>query len=569
MKERYHFKLLIVLCVWCLSTEAQKITIVQKPSTFTPGYFAFPIDSALPISGNYGELRPNHFHAGIDFSTNNQLNLPVYAAAEGYVSRVKVSSTGYGRSVYITHPNGMVSVYGHLNRFIEAILKPIKAAQLQKQNYEVELYFKPGEIPIRKKQIIGLSGNSGNSTGPHLHFEIRDAVTETPYNPLYFYNFTDAVKPVISALAFFDLQDTLMPKFLSGTTVKFDKKMKDSLIAEKDTLELNTNLLGVAFQGSDKMKANGSNNNIHMIEWYLDGVQRYTHVFKAIDFKDHRYVNEYSITKNKWRLQKCFLPTVHPVKFYDKPLNKGRIVLTDTNVHQLHLVATDENGNQSEVTCYIRAKKLHYWKSDFIVNDCFVNCKEDFIYRKNNLTIYIPAGTLYNSTNLILENTIASTGKLIILPTEANLNSTAIIGFKAPDKYRADLNRVVMTSNNNVFPPIVSGDSLFYSVKNFGWFNLAKDTIAPLIACEVPKAKLLKQKKWNSISFSIKDQLSGVNTYALYVNNVWTLAEFDMKENRLTCLFDDNSPKGLLNLRVEATDKCKNKSTLELSIRRD
>lgn len=560
MKQKNWYKYLLVLIMFGFKLSAQKLP------AFASGYFVYPIDSTLAITGNYGELRNNHFHAGIDFTTNNKVNLPVYSVAEGYVSRIKISSTGYGRSIYITHPNGMVSLYGHLNSFIESIQKIVKQQQLAKQNYEVELLLKPNELPIRQKQLIGLSGNSGNSTGPHLHFEVRDAITETPYNPLYFYCFRDTVKPNFSALAFFDIRDTLMPKFLESFPVKFSKKKKDSLIIEKDSIILSSNLLGLAFQGNDKMKAKGSDNNIHMIDWYLDGNLRYNHVFKAIDFKDHRYVNEYSIVKNKLRLQKCFVPMVYPRYLYDKPINKGRIVLTDSNYHLLRLVATDENGNQNEVSCYIKASKLQYWKSDFIKNDCQVNCKEDFIYRKNDLTIYIPANTLYNSTNLILENTIATTGKLIILPTEANLNSTAIIGFKAPEKYKNDLKHVVMLSNTNVFTPIVSTDSLFYSVKNFGWFTLSKDTIAPTIVCDIPQAKLKKQKKWSSISFTIKDNLVGVETCKLFINDVWCLAEFDLKTNRLTYLFEDENLKGLLKLRVEAIDKCKNVSTLEFSI---
>ncbi len=541
-------------------------SLAQKLPAFASGYFVYPIDSTLSITGNYGELRPNHFHAGIDFSTNNKQNLPVYAVAEGYVSRIKVSSTGYGRSIYITHPNGMVSVYAHLNSFLEAVQKRVKQTQLSKQSFEVELFLKPGEISVLQKQVIGLSGNSGNSTGAHLHFEVRDAITETPYNPLYFYSFYDSQKPRIKALGFFDLQDTLMPKFLNTIGVRL---VKDSLVVDNDSLTFNSNLLGLAFEGSDKMKANGSENNIHMIDWYLDGRLRYNHVFKAIDFKDHRYVNEYSITKNKLRLQKCFLPQVYPARFYDKSAAKGRIILSDTNYHQLRLVATDENGNQSEAVVYIRSNKLQYWKSNFITNDCKVNCLEDFIYRKNDLTIFIPAKTLYNSTNLILENTISTTGKLIILPTEANLNSTAIIGFKAPAKYLNDLPHVIMQSNNLVFPPIVSGDSLFYSVKNFGWFTLGKDTVAPTITCEVPNNKLLKQKKWNSISFLIEDKLTGVDTYAFYINDVWQLATFDLKTNRLTYTFDAESAKGNLNLKVVVSDRCKNNRTLLLNIKRD
>ena len=158
-------------------------TFSQNP--YPQDYFVQPLEIPMQLSGNFGELRPNHFHAGFDFKTNQKEGLNVHASAEGYVSRIKIASNGYGKAIYITHPNGYTTVYGHLQKAVGAIQEKIEELQYAAKSYEIEAYLKPDELPISKNQIIAISGNTGGSEGPHLHFEFRDSKTEKIINPLF------------------------------------------------------------------------------------------------------------------------------------------------------------------------------------------------------------------------------------------------------------------------------------------------------------------------------------------------------------------------------------------------
>ena len=149
-------------------------------------YFKAPLDIRLSLSGSFGELRSNHFHTGLDFKTNQKEGLNVYASADGYVSRIKISSYGYGKAIYVTHPNGYTSVYGHLKEGVGKIQDYIKMAHYKEKAFEIELFLKPDELVVKQGEIIALSGNTGGSGGPHLHFEIRDTQSEKPINPLLF-----------------------------------------------------------------------------------------------------------------------------------------------------------------------------------------------------------------------------------------------------------------------------------------------------------------------------------------------------------------------------------------------
>ena len=170
-------------------------------------YFRKPLDIELIPSGTFGELRSNHFHAGIDFKTKQRQGLKVYTAAEGYISRIKISHFGYGKALYITHPNGYVSVYAHLKKFSDKIEKFIKNCQYQKESYEIEEFLSPNELIIEKDEVVAYSGNTGSSGGPHLHFEIRDN-EERPINPMLFgINIKDTRRPLVQALYAYPLDE--------------------------------------------------------------------------------------------------------------------------------------------------------------------------------------------------------------------------------------------------------------------------------------------------------------------------------------------------------------------------
>src|SRR5688572_26734694 len=259
------------------------------------------------MTANYGELRPNHFHTGIDFTTHGEIKRPVYSIQEGYVSRIRMGPTGYGNCVYITHPGGKVSVYAHLHAFSLKIDNVVKEFRLATQSNEVEFLPKPRTLYVRKNEIIGLSGDTGNSTGPHLHFEIRDEVSEVPLNPLLFYKIKDKTPPSPEQLAFYDLSDTLAPKLLK--TFKIKTGFRDSLILEKDHLELDKAIIGIAFSGHDRFTSTGSQNNIFSIRIDVDDLPSYSHKLNNIPFPDSRYINEYCDEHGKTKYQKCFLPT--------------------------------------------------------------------------------------------------------------------------------------------------------------------------------------------------------------------------------------------------------------------
>ena len=165
--------------------------------------FIYPLEREMKITGNYGEIRPNHFHAGIDLSTDPTLNLPIRSVSDGYVSRIKISSVGYGRVIYITHTNGLVSVYAHQKKYAPKINEFIKQKQIAQHKNEIEVYLNPMEIPLKKGEVIGFTGNSGRSTGPHLHFEIREEKSEIPINPLLIYNVKDETKPILTHIDLF------------------------------------------------------------------------------------------------------------------------------------------------------------------------------------------------------------------------------------------------------------------------------------------------------------------------------------------------------------------------------
>lgn len=528
--------------------------------------FRWPIDSPRVITGNYGELRPNHFHAGIDFSTNGKTGYPVYAIADGYVSRIRVSAVGYGNSIYITHSEGKVSVYGHLSAFYKEMAQYVKKAQYAKESFEIDINLSPEEFKVKKGKQIGLTGNSGGSTGPHLHFEIRDEKSEVPLNPLEYYEMPDDQLPVVERVAFYNLSDTCSPKFIQSYKVKKDKK--DSLVLENDTVFLKQGILGFAFSGFDKFKTNGNPNNIYAARVYFDNKLVHAHRLDQIDFADARFVNEFSETVEKFKYQKCFMPTLYPPNLYEKRPTKGRILLSDTNFHTLKLSVYDESANERVLQFTFKTRKLNFYSKPSINSDVFVNCSEDLMIGKKKLQIFIPANTLYYSTGLIFENTIETTGKIIILPREINLRSTSIIGFEVPLKLRAFKDKLVLNSGSNYLAPMVKRDSVFYSVKNLGSFLLETDTVPPLLKLKLSAAKLKAAKSLKSLEFVMSDKQSGISKYKLTANDKWVLAEYDAKSDAVICNFDENIPLGTVNFVFSAEDKVGNKSQIKVELKR-
>ena len=526
--------------------------------------FIWPIDSPFILTGNYGELRPNHFHAGIDFSTSGKINLPIYCVEEGYISRIRVSPYGYGKCVYITHPNGKVSVYAHLNAFSLKVEKLAKENQYVTQNYEIDFMPRPRMAYVRKNEIIGLSGNTGGSTGPHLHFEIRDELSEVPLNPLLFYKINDRSAPEINSLAFYNLADTTSPKLIS--TRKIRQGRSDSLIMDDDHFLLNHSNIGVAYSGLDRCYSNGNANTIFSVQVYFDETLIYEHQLNKISFEESRFINEFSDKIGSSKFQKCFLPTVYPLGMIGSCINKGRIILSDSAYSKVKIVFTDESGNKSPLEFYLKAKKIEEYFSPEEKSNLYVNCSEPFVSLINDLYLFIPEKTLFYSKNISINNTINDNGKLSIFP-DLNLKQAVTLGFKVPDKYFGLAEKLILEGATSAYP-ISRNDSVFYQIKNFGKFQLNTDTLPPKIRVNHSESALKDAWNMDDFSFKISDNGSGIGKYNLWLNNSWVMAEYDAKQDLLTYSFDEDTPIGILNFKLEVFDKVGNKAFLEFVLKK-
>ena len=540
----------------------KKIKIILFISTCffnyeTKSQYAWPIDSNLQIVSNYGEIRSNHFHSGIDLSTDSKLNQKLYAIESGFISRIKVSSGSYGNAIYITHPNDKVSVYAHLNSYISKISELVKKEQYLKKSFEIEIFPKPNTFLIKKNELIGFSGNTGNSTGPHLHFEIRDEHSELPINPLEFYKTNDKSAPVISQIAFYDISDTILPKFDKNLIIK--KNKNDSLFLETDHINLDYSKIGIAFSGYD-LTSTGNKVSIYQAKLILNGNLIYSHIFNGVHFANTRYVNEYCDKKDNQKFQKCFLPTLFPNTIYRNCLNKGRIDLNNSDFNLVILSVEDEYKNKKELQFYIRSNIKSTYKNNSMQGDSIIICSKDFHYSKNNILIKIPSNTLYNSSQITIKNSIKIDGKLALYPSNINLNSAFIIGYKVPKKLINLKRKLFITNKNNTIIPKIINDSLYFESKNFGTFHLVIDTIPP-------KIKINKNSEKNSISCLVYDDLSGVLKCDFYINNSWVLAEYDAKNKLVKCVFDKNIRKGNLKLKIVAQDKLGNLTTINKIIK--
>ena len=369
----------------------------EHPQDFHP-----PLDIPLVLSGTFGELRSNHFHAGIDIKTQGQSGLKVYAIADGYISRIKVSPWGYGKAIYITHDNGYSSVYAHLMRYTGAIQDYVISSQYKNQSYDIELFPTKNELRVKKGEIIGLSGNTGSSAAPHLHFEIRNSQNQYPQNGLQFgFDITDNIPPVIKELKVYskskktvidgDYEDKLYQVKGSGKNYYIDK-----------TIEI-SGLYALGVNTYDLLNKAKNKNGVYSIEVLLDSQLIYSHTMKEFGFHETRYINshlDYSEkVTNKRKLHKCFLEPNNKLSIYDYVANKG-IIKPKNDTQKVVIRVKDVYENVSELN--FKVKKSEQISSDNNTKET-VKFTSIFPYEEHNtfgnelLSIEIPKYSLYDT----------------------------------------------------------------------------------------------------------------------------------------------------------------------------
>ena len=362
---RHYFRAFVRsgLFVLGLASVAQ-VSLAQKQS-YPKGYYQFPIRPGLPnsLAGGLGDLRSNHFHAGLDIRTQQREGLPVYAAAEGYVYKVAVQRTGYGNVIYLRHPNGQTTVYGHLLKFSDPLATWVRQEQYKKQTFEIDLFPEAGQFAFKKGEVIALSGNTGGSAGPHLHFEVRDSKNNY-LNPLYF--------------GFDEIKDVTPPKFVNlairpmdingRVNGQFDRKVYAPVKLKDGTWRLPqpvsaTGIVALDLIAFDQMTGTGFRYGLQCIEIKMDGQEVFSYnieVFPNASTRDYNNLIDYETEQaTGQRFLKCYVPDGNQFNLYKTNAINGKLNIADTLEHEVKVRISDSYENFSELTFTVKGEQLN------------------------------------------------------------------------------------------------------------------------------------------------------------------------------------------------------------------
>ena len=523
-------------------------------------YFRSPLNIKLNLAGSFGEIRPNHFHSGIDIKTNQSAGYPVFAVADGFVSRLRVQELGFGNAVYIDHPNGITTVYAHLSKYNQVLARFVKDYQYQNKTFEVDFKLTPIEIPLKKGDIIGYTGNTGGSAAPHLHFETRDTKTEEIINPLTFgYVIPDNTKPTFSRLCAYNLNKKPFSDKTSKSFFSLSGSSGNYTIAKNKIINLSGEI-GFGIQAFDRFDGNINNNGIYSTSLYVDGKLVFQTEIKKFAFETSRSINNYIdyplILISGITIQKSFVVEGIKPDFYTAIKNKGLLTFDDENLHTVKYIIKDYSGNASQLNFLVQSSKVATLKNNLILPAKLLRYDVENNIAEDDFKVQLPKALLYDD----LEFTYSKTAKTKsgysevyqihnkLTPLHSNYNL-----WIRPDSSLHNLDKAVIVNIAGVYQGGVNDDGYIKaSPKTFGSFYIAIDTMPPFI---IPIAESSNHSLSNKMQFRIGDNLSGIKSYNGYIDNEWVLMQLDGKTRILTHIFDEKTGFGKHNFKLIIIDK--------------
>lgn len=540
---------------------ASQLIFAQYPKD----YFRSPLDIPINLSGTFGELRPNHFHSGLDIRTNNVEGLPVYAAADGIIIRIKVSTFGYGKALYIAHPNGYTTVYGHLQKFSDKIEAYVKEQQYRQKSFEVELY--PSTLKVTQSEIIALSGNSGGSGGPHLHFEFRDTATEKIINPMAFglnKLIKDEMKPVISSLMVYPANDSIsVNKSKNPVSLSLQKQVDGSFLASKVVA---SGKIGFALNSYDLSTNNYNKNGIYKVISYLNGSQVFKYEFDTFAFDESKHIN-YFIDFNKYkklkqRYQKLFVKESYPLSLIADNTKNGFIDIKPKINYTYKIEVFDFHGNKTIVNVPITYEKEANPAPISSKGNFYIKTKSDYNFEFEKTGVYVPVNALYENASLNISE------KEGVLDIENNyeaiqngLTVTLDMSHLSEEEQKKAFVGTVLGLKLDYNSSFRKGNKVSSKVKAFGKYKVGFDNVVPRIYNPnfIEGSNI---SKLSTLSVSISDALSGIDTYNAYLNGEWILMEYDYKTKKLVHnLKDGKVIYGKNDIKIVVTDKLNNTTT--------
>ncbi len=529
-----------------------------------------PLDFKMLLSGTFGELRGNHFHSGIDIKTEGVEGQKVYAIADGFVSRIKVSTWGYGKAIYITHPDGNTSVYAHLKSFNKKINDYIINQQYKKESFEIQLYPSKEKFIIKRGEVIAISGNTGGSAGAHLHFEIRDTKTEHPLNPLQFgFDISDDITPTISKIKIYPIDGTI-----DGNEIEKSYKLKK--VNEDYTLnsKIPTVKGKVAFSISTYDKLNGAynKNGVYSIKLLVDSFLIYHFKMDEFDFNESRYINahiDYKEKKiNKTKMHRCYKLPNNRLSVYPQIFKKGVVNFTDDTTHLVQFEVMDIFKNKSILSFKVKSTTKDIENENSMIFPPFsqhFSYMKANIFKEKNFQLHMESYSLYEDFNFeyIEKDSIEGVfGKVHHVHHDyIPVHKQFVISIKqnVPVKLK-DKVYIAKVDANNHFWHMGGGwrnNMLSTKVREFGDFCIVADTINPVIK----GVNIYPAKKFNTqttIKCTMADKESGIKAYRAEIDGKWILMEYDYKRKLLTYTIPKELEKGKHIFTLIVTDKVEN-----------
>ena len=523
-----------------------------------------PIDAPFNLSGTFGEFR-SRFHTGIDFKGGEGIN--IFSIEDGYISRIEVSPSGYGKVVYITHPNGYSSVYAHLSRFSPDIEKYIKSEQYRSKSYTVKKFPKKDQIQVKRGELLGYSGNTGRSFGAHLHFEIRDTNSQDALNPLMFnYTYEDLERPIIRGLYTINENNTLirdLPKRIRISKTNDSTYVADNIIFNGD--------IGFGIDIYDIQYKNLFNRNgVYKVELLIDSIKKFSYSMDRIKFSENHYkklMYDYlSLVKNNRRVLKVYIPPRSNLSFLKTNDFNGIIKSNEIINSKVNIKVTDWNNNSS----YLKFKIISAdtLKSNKPLNGIEILTNQKYVINKGESVVEINKNTFYEDVllNITSKDDTIDLGDEITpfrssiklkIPIDENIDSLSLS--------QTFIGKIVNNKINYIRSKI-NDSYITANTSSLGRYIISRDSILPEIRPINFKNKS-NVKSNKTLRLRIKDDKSGIKNYKAYINGKWALFEYEPKQNLIFHdLSDSVIEDGENDLLIEFEDGVGNKQTYNTKI---
>ena len=530
-----------------------------------------PVDFKMLLSGTFGELRNNHFHAGIDIKTEGVEGQKIRAIADGYISRIKVSSWGYGKVIYITHPQtGHTSVYAHLQKFSPKIDVLVKKEHYKKESFEINFFPKKNILPIKKGEIIGLSGNTGSSNGAHLHFEIRNTKTEHPINPLQFkFNINDNIPPILKKIKLYAFDTTLINGYNKSKIYTINKKNSSHTIND---IPIINGDFAIGIYTYDKSNNSHNKNGIYSIKLYIDDNLHYEFIANELDFNTTRYINAhldyYEKIENNEKYHRCYKLPNNKLVNYNLLVNNGIINFNDTITHNIKLLVSDIYGNISNLKFKIKSNNEPFLvkcplKKD--TSNTLFKFNKPNIFKRENIKLHMQAYSLYEPINFrykltdTLDKVFGGVHHIHYKNTPVHKKYALSLKARVPDSLK---NKTYIATTNmkgkfNYIGGKWMNGYLKTKTKQFGNFCIVADTTNP----EIKGVNIFPEKIFNTqttIKLTIKDKDSGIKSYRGEIDGKWILMDYDYKNHLLRFDIENNISKGKHTFTLKVVDNVGN-----------